>query len=104
LVNDKQRVAIADKVDDSWEKLAAYLAPDLFTTNKVSTIRKDNASRNLQAKAMLDLWSKEKGIQATCEKMIKALLDMHLKAQAVAVFSRELVEFVDLQCRVAEVC
>ena len=103
-VEAEQRVAIAERVAGRWEQLAAYLAPRLFTNDRMLAIKKDNHySQFSQAKAMLDMWIDQFGRQATCAAVIKGLLDIDYKAEAAEVFPNQLVDFVAKQCRKAEV-
>ena len=99
-----QRVAIAERVAGRWEDLAAYLAPGLFTNDRILVIKKDNQYSQLsQAKTMLEMWSDQFGTRATCGLLIKGLLDIGYKAEAAEVFPQQLVDFVSKQCKEAEV-
>ena len=97
-VEAKQRMAVGERVAGRWEELALHLSPNFFTQDKVLVIKQENPyNRILQANAMLDKWSDQFDIQATCGAIVKGLLDMGCKAKAAEVFPRQLVELVEQQ-------
>ena len=94
-VTETQVVDVATEIGTDWPQFAALIFPRMFSTKVIKEIKQDNASTFEQARAMLEKWSNALDTDATCCKVIIALLKMKLKRQAVSVFSRELVEHVE---------
>ena len=103
IVGDKEKVEIARKIAGKWEDLALLLEPSLFTVNERSVIKKQDSNPFIQAEAMLAKWKSKFGNQATCGKMIKALIDIGCNAEAAEVFSHQLVKLVEQKYRESEV-
>ena len=94
-VTETQVVDVATEIGTDWPQFAALILPRMFSTKVIKEIKQDNGSTFEQARAMLEKWTNALDRDATCCKVIIALLRMELKRQAVSVFSRELVEHVE---------
>jgi hypothetical protein len=91
---------VAREIEAVWSHIATYLDPDMFTAAKISVIRQDlRATEFMNAKAMLEKWTQNHDIKATRRRLIKAMYDNDLIAEARKVFETThkyhgLVEYV----------
>jgi hypothetical protein len=96
-VTPGELVAVAKQISGSWTTLAIFLAPDLFTRDVLSVLKKRNAEEIVRARTVLEIWSVTFPEKANCGALIKALCKSKCKAEAVKVFSSSLVDFVTKQ-------
>ena len=96
-VTPRELAAVASKMSGNWEVLAMFLAPDLFTPNECSVIKKENGKEVLRARAMLVMWSENFGEKASRQLLIQAMCESDCKAEAVKVFNQDIVDFVTQQ-------
>ncbi|XP_062515872.1 uncharacterized protein LOC134191289 [Corticium candelabrum] len=95
-VQGGQLVKVAKEISASWQELAAYLDPDLFSPVATSVIRhQDLSDPQKQARRMLGKWVDNHAERATRRKLILALCEMGNRAQAHNVFTEALVTFVE---------
>ena len=90
----KQIVDIASEAAVHVRKgeLVAHLDPDLFTTDSITATQREQNTEFERTRAMLEKWCNAG--QATCRKMIEALLTMKLKRIACEVFGEQLVGYI----------
>jgi GTPase SAR1 family protein len=92
----QQMVAVAQNIEDGWDKIASHVSPRLFTLAKLEEIESNYKSPFRRARAMLEMWSKDCGHEATCRTLIHSLCRTGYRAVAIEVFGSEMVRLASI--------
>jgi hypothetical protein len=95
MVGHQQLVAVARDIAETWEEIASYLSPEVFSVVKLEEMKQDHESSLVQAQAMLESWRETFGCDATCSELIHSLCQMDHRLVATKVFGCEMVDFVE---------
>lgn len=90
----REQVQVARRIAGKWEQLSLLLAPELFTLEKITQIRRQHDDLIIRAQAMIDLWCRHYHSKATRGSLILALCNMSERTIAVEVFGTDLVHSV----------
>jgi hypothetical protein len=87
-------VKVGQRIAGEWEKVARQLGPQPLSRDSILAIKKREQDPEEQAHMMLDKWYKKHGEGATCQHLIKALIESEKRAVAESVFGDLLVKAV----------
>ena len=95
-VSPRDLLDVAKEIQADWDKVALHLDTRTFNEGRIKVIRKEHSldGQLIQANSMLQQWTSKYDSQATKSQLILAVVNAGLKAEAIKVFGRELVDHV----------
>ena len=87
-------VKVARGVSHRWEEFGSVLSADMFPTKRTDVITDTYRNPFLRAKAMLEEWREAMGRRATCDLIVKTLVEMDWRKEACDIFGNDVVELI----------